>query len=142
MLEVAHTQDRSVCHQVQQDITPVCGPRLVSLGSVRSEPIMGRHARICLSSNSSDSKCHKQEPQPQLSQDYSHSSGLAQHVMVLLSSEPVIPDSPLPTLKTQPSNSTIQWEPAQGPSQSEFPCLAPRASTIRVKGFSGQVTTN
>ena len=43
-----------------------------------------------------------------------------------------------PVCHRQP-DSTVQQEPAQGPSQSEPPCLAPSASTLRVQGFSGQV---
>ena len=79
----------------------------------------------CLSSSSPDSECHKQHPQSRLLQDKSHSSRLAQHVVVLGSDEPISPDSPLPTLPTQPSNSTIQWDPTQRPSKSESLCLTP-----------------
>ena len=64
---------------------------------------------------------------------YSHRiivPGLAQYVVVFGTSEPVNSDSLVPTLPTQSSGSTIQLEPAW---------LVPRASTIRVQGFSGQV---
>ena len=47
--------------------------------------------QVCLSTNSPDSECHKQDSQKRLSEDNSHSSWLAQHVVVLGSSEPVIP---------------------------------------------------
>ena len=54
------THPTSICHQVQQDIIPVHvpSPGQGSLGSGCSEPIMGGHGRICLSSNSLDSDCH------------------------------------------------------------------------------------
>ena len=54
-------------------------------------------------------------------------------VMVLGSGEPVNSDSFMPTLPTQPSDSTVQQELAQRPYQPVPPCLAPRASTIRVQ---------
>ena len=70
---------------------------------------MGGPGWLCLSDNSPDSKCHKQDPQPWLSDNDSHSSSLAQHFMGLGSSEPVIPDL---LLSNQP-NSAIQLEPAE-----------------------------
>ena len=59
--------------------------------------------------------------------------------MGLGSSEPAISDTPVPTKPGQSSDPTIQRKPAQRPYQSESPCMAPRASTVRVQGFSGQV---
>ena len=38
-------------------------------------------------------------------------------------------------------NSTVQSVSSQGPSQSEPPCLAPRASAIQQAGFSAEVAT-
>ena len=85
---------------------PLGRPHMRTSG--RSEPIMGEPERLCLSTNSPDSKYHKQDSQPRLSEDYSHSSRLAQHGVLLESSEPVIPDPPLPATPNQPSNPTIQ----------------------------------
>ena len=62
---------------------------------------------------------------------------LAQHVMVLVPGDTVNSPS-VPTLPNQPSDSTLQQKPTQGLSQSELPYMAPRASTTRVQGFSGQ----
>ena len=66
---VAHTANRSVCHLVC-----ISSPEQGSLGS-------GCSGWICLSPNVPDSKCHKQDPQPQLSPNHSHSSGLARHMV-------------------------------------------------------------
>ena len=64
---------------------------------------------------------------------------MAQHVMGLGSSEPVTSDTPLPTQPNQSSNPDIQQEPTEIFTQSESPCLASRATAIRVQGFSDQV---
>ena len=82
-------------------------------------PIMGGPGRLCLPSNSPDSQCHKQDSQPRLWENNSYSTGMAQHVVVLGSSEPVIPDTPLPVTPSQSSDPTIQQEPSQRPSQSD-----------------------
>ena len=75
--------------------------------AVDSEPVLGRSRQLCLSSDLPDSKCCKQDSQP-LSKNNSDIPRVAQHVMNLESSEPIIPDTLcLPTqanLLTQPFN--------------------------------------
>ena len=107
---MTNTPDRSVCHQTQQETTPVCvpSPRHGNPGSGRSEPIMEGHGWVCLSptplitnviTKILSHDCHR----------ISHSGGLAQHVV--LGSESMNPDTPLPALPTQSPHSTIQQDP-------------------------------
>ena len=113
---MAHNQNRPVCQQVQEDTYSVCVPSggKGSLGSELSEHIMGGHGRIRLSPNSHNRKCHKQDPHSRLPSNNNQSPGLAQHVMVLGSGEPVNSDSSLPTLPThlltQPFNRRLHHE--------------------------------
>ena len=64
--KVTHTISRSVCDQVQHEITPVHvpSPRQGSLGSGCSGPIIGGSGCLCVPSSSSDSQYHKQDSQP------------------------------------------------------------------------------
>ena len=87
--------------KVEEDNVPVGHP---------PHPLQYAH-QVCLSTNYRDSECHKQDSQKRLSEDNSHSSCLAQHVVVLGSSEPVIP-APLclpyqPNLLTQLFNENL-----------------------------------
>ena len=72
--------------------------------AVDTEPIMGGHGHVCLPTNSPDSRCHKQDFQSRPSENNSHSSRLAQCVMVLGCSEAVIPDAPLPATTIRSSD--------------------------------------
>ena len=54
--------------------------------------------------NTSADKLSKQDSKPQLSENNTDSTGMAKHVVVLGSSEHVIPDTPLPATPNQPSN--------------------------------------
>ena len=67
--------------KVEEDNVPVGQP---------PHPLQYAH-QVCLSTNSPDSECHKQDSQKRLSEDNSHSSWLAQHIVVLGSSAPIIP---------------------------------------------------
>ena len=124
---VAHTLSPSICLQVQQEIAPFCvsSPRQGSYGSGCFEPLMGGSGCLCITSKSIDSKCYKQDTQSRLLKNNSHSSKMGQNVVVLESSEPVIPDPPLPTTPNQSSNPNIQKNQSlQRPSQYESPCLS------------------
>ena len=132
--EVTPTLNRSVClfnQKLPQFVSPVPDKEAWAVDTLNlswQDP----------DGYSPDSECHKQDSQPQLLEDYSHSSGWACHGGVLGSSEPVIPDPPLPATPNQPSYPAIQWEPVKTP-HSESPSLVPCDSTIRIQGFSGQV---
>ena len=74
-----------------------------------------------------------------MQQNHSDCTRVAQHALVLGSSGNVQPD---PTVSVQICPicaSTIQPDPAQEPVKPEPTCLAPRATAIKVQGFSEAV---
>ena len=127
--------------KVEEDNVPVSQP---------PHPLQYAH-QVCLFSNSPDSECHKQDSQKRLSEDNSHSSWLAQHVVVLGSSEPVIP-APVclpyqPNLLTQLFNGNLYrdllnlnlhaWLPQLRPSESKV-SLVKWQNELRLLGDAQQ----
>ena len=86
-------------------------PQCESLGSECSEPVLGESCSVCVPSDSPAEKCGKQSPQSSVSEADHHSSGLAQHALVLGYGGVVIPDTFVPTkpldLLTQPFNDSL-----------------------------------
>ena len=70
-----------------------------------------------------------------------NSSGLAQHAMVLGSGGSVIPDPPLPTQSSRPSDPAIQQGSSQGSDQPKPSRMALRAEAIKEQGFSSPVAS-
>ena len=71
----------------------------------------------------------------------SHSSGLAQHAMVLGPGGTVVSDPSLPTQSSRPSDTAIQQGASQESDQSKPTRLAPRAEAIKEQGFSSPVAS-
>ena len=69
-----------------------------------------------------------------MQENHSDCSGVAQHALVLGSSDHV---QPTPTLPFLPNLLTaLQSDPSQKSDKPKSPCLAPRASAIKEQGFS------
>ena len=68
-----------------------------------------------------------------MQKNHSNCSGVAQHALVLGSSghDPIEP--------AQSVDTALQSDPSQKSDKSKSPCMAPRASTIKVQGFSEAV---
>ena len=64
---------------------------------------------------------------------------VAQHALVLGSSDYVQSGPPEPAQPSKPADTTIQSDPSQKSDKSKSKCLAPRASTIKEQGFSEAV---
>ena len=64
---------------------------------------------------------------------------VAQHALVLGSSDYVQSGPSEPTQPSQPADTTIQSDPSQKSDKSKSPCMAPRASAIKEQGFSEAV---
>ena len=73
-----------------------------------------------------------------LQENHSDCSGVAQHALVLGSSDHVQSD---PTEPAQPVDTTFQSDPSQKSDKLKSPCMAPRASAIKEQGFSEAVAT-
>ena len=65
-------------------------------------------------------------------------SGVAQHALVLGSSDHVQSD---PTEPEQPVDTAFQSDPSQKSDKPKSPCMAPRATAIKEQGFSEAVAT-
>ena len=66
-------------------------------------------------------------------------SGVAQHALVLGPSDHVQSDPTEPALLAQPVNTALQSDPSQKSDKPKSPCMAPRATSIKVQGFSEAV---
>ena len=141
ILPVVPATSGPVCHQIQQQTTSVCltGTRPPGIGSGRTQHVMGKSGPICLSTSSHLGQSGGKVTGLPMQQDHPDCSRVAQHALVLGSSDNVQSDPPMSAQPTQPGDSTIQPGPAQELVQSEPTCLAPRATAIKEQGFSEAV---
>ena len=137
------TASRSICNQVQPQVTSVCfsstGPS--GLGSGRTQPSLGGPGSICIPTNSPSGQGGVQTTGPSMQENHSDSSRLAQNALVLGSSGPVSADPFVPSHPTEPIDPAIQSDPSQRSTESKSPCLVPRATAIKERGYSEAVAT-
>ena len=74
-----------------------------------------------------------------MQENHSDCSGVAQHALVLGSSDHVQSDTVEPSQHAQPANTALQSDPSQESDKSKSPCMAPRATAIKGQGFSEAV---
>ena len=74
-----------------------------------------------------------------MQQNLSDCSGVAQHALVLGSSDHVQPNPTESAQSAQPVNTAIQSDPSQKSGKSKSPCMAPRATAIKEQVFSETV---
>ena len=129
MQQVAPTSDRSICHEVQQQVTSVC---------VTST---GLHGRIRLPTSGHLGQSGGEVTGLTLQENHSDCSGVAQHALVLGSSDHVQSDPTEPSQPAQPVDTTFQSDPSQKSDKPKSPCMAPRATAIKEQGFSEAVAT-
>ena len=140
MQKVASTSDRSICHEVQQQVTSVCitSPGLPGSSGRSTQSPMGGSGRICLSTSSHLGQGGGEVTGLPLHENHFDCSGVAKHALVLGSSDHVQPD---PTEPAQPVDTTFQSDPSQKSDKLKSPCMAPRATAIKEQGFSEAVAT-
>ena len=129
------TDLRSICHEVQQQVTSVCVTSSGSPGSSSgcTQFPMGGSGRICLPTSS------------HLGQSGGEAAGLPMQRIILIA--PGWPNMPWfwdhvqsdPTEPAQPVNTAIQSDPSQKSDKPKSPCMAPRARAIKEQGFSEAV---
>ena len=143
MQQVAPTSDRSICHEVQQQVTSVCVTSTGLLGSSSgcTQSAMGESGRIRLSTNSHLGQSGGEVAGLPLQENHSGCSGVAQHALVLGSSDHVQSDPTEPAQSAQPVDTTFQSDPSQKSDKPKSPCMAPRATEIKEQGFSEAVAT-
>ena len=141
MQQVAPTSDRSICHEVQQQVTSV---RVTSTGLLGSSSgctqyAMGGSGRIRLSTNSHLGQSGGEVTGLPLQENHSDCSGVAQHALVLGSSDHVQSDPTEPSQPAKSVDTALQSDPSQKSDKLKSPCMAPRASAIKEQGFSEAV---
>ena len=97
---------------------------------------MGGSGRICLPTSSHLGQSVGEVAGLPMQENHSDCSGVAQHALVLGSSDHVQSD---PTEPAQPANTAIQSDPSQKSDKSKSPCVAPRATAIKEQDFSEAV---
>ena len=140
MQQVAPTSDRSICHEVQQQVTSV---RVTSTGLLGSssgctQSVMGESGCIRLPTSGHLGQSGGEVTGLPLQENRSDCSGVAQHALVLGSSDHVQSD---PTVPAQPVDTAFQSDPSQKSDKPKSPCMAPRATAIKEQGFSEAVAT-
>ena len=112
MQQVAPASNRSICHEVQQQVTSVCvtGTRSPGLSSGCTRPTMGRSGHICLPTSSHLGKNGGEVAGLPMQENYSDCPRMAQHALVLGSSGHVQPN---PTKSAKSVNTAFQSDPSQ-----------------------------
>ena len=140
MQQVAPSQDRPVCHEVQQQVTSVCvtntGPPGHCSGCPQSA--MGGSGRLCLSTSSHLGQSGGEVAGLPMQENHSDCPGVAQHALVLGSGDHVQSDT---TESAQSVDTALQSDPSQKSDIPKSPCMVPRATAIKEQGFSQAVAT-
>ena len=141
MQPVAQTPGGSFCHQVQQQAPTVriSSPRPPGLGSGCSQYVLGGTGPLRLPSSSHLGQSGGEVAGLPVQQNNFDCPRVAQHALVLGSSDNVQPNPTVPAQHTKLGVSALQSGPSQEPLESEPTCLAPRASAIKEQGFSEAV---
>ena len=130
--------DRSICHEVQPQVTSVClsSTGLPGCSSGCTYPAMGRSGRIRLPSDRHIGQSGGEAAGLPLQETHSDCSRVAQHALVLGLGDHVQSG---PSQPAQSADTALQSDPSQKSDKSKSPCLAPRATKIKEQGFSEAV---
>ena len=141
MQKVAPASSGLICHEIQQEVIPVCvtGSRSPGHGHRCPQSALGGSGRVCLPTNSHSGQSGGEVAEHPMQKNDSNCPGVAEHALVLGPGSHVQSNPIEPTLPAQPANTTIQSDPSQKSDKSELPCLAPRAAAIKKQGFSKAV---
>ena len=141
--DLAPAPSGHVCNKIQLQTSPVrvssAGPEC--MGSGRPNSLLGELGHVCFSPSVVTGQGGQQTVGPSLQESDPHSSGLAQHAMVLGPGGTVVSDPSLPTQSSRPSDTAIQQGASQESDQSKPTRLAPRAEAIKEQGFSSPVAS-
>ena len=141
--QVAPASNRSLCHEIQQQVAPVCITGSGSHGhcSGCTQFIIGKSGRVRLPTDSDIGQSGGEVAGLPIPKVDHYCPGVAQHDMVLGPSRNVQPDPIALASTAKPTDSTLQSDPSQESDKSKSPCMAPRATAIKEQGFSEAVAT-
>ena len=140
MPKMAPTSDRPFRHKVQPQIASVCVPSTVSPGdsSGRTHSAMGQSGSIRLPTDRHIGQSGGEVTGLPVQENHSDCPGVSQHGLVLGSSDYVQSGPHQSVHPAKPVDPTLQSDPSQKSGKSESPCMAPRATTIKERGFLKQ----
>ena len=135
MQQVAPASNRPICHEVQQQVALVCvaGTTFPGHSSGCTKSAMGGSECICLPTSSHLGQSGGEVAGLPMQKNHSDCSGVAQHALVLGSSDHVQSDPTEPVLLAQPVNTALQSDPSQKSDKPKSPFMAPRALQSRSK---------
>ena len=141
--KMAPTSDRSICHEVQPQVTSVCvsSTGLPSSSSGRPNSALGRSGCICLPADRHIGQSGGETAGFPVQETHSDCPGVAQHALVLGLGDHVQSGPPQSAQHDQSFDTALQSDPSQKSDKSKSPCLAPRATAIKEQGFSEAVAS-
>ena len=141
MQSMAPASNRSICHEIQPQVTSVClsSTGLPGCSSGCSYPAMGRSGCIRLPTDCHIGQSGGETTGLPVQETHPDCPGVAQHALVLGLSDHVQSGPSQPAQPAQSANTALQSDPSQKSDKPKSPCLAPRASKIKEQGFSEAV---
>ena len=131
---MAPSSNRSICHEVQPQVTSVClsSTGLPGCSSGCTYSAMGRSGCIRLPTDRHIGQSGGEATGLPVQETHSDCPGVAQHALVLGLGEHVQPG---PSQPAQSANTALQSDPSQKSDKSKSPCLAPRATKNQRTGL-------
>ena len=138
---MAPTSNRSVCYEVQPQVTSVCLPStgLPGCSSGCTHSAMGGSGCIRLPTNRHIGQSGGETTGLPVQETHSDCPGVAQHALVLGLGDHVQSGPSQPAQPAQSADTALQSDPSQKSDKSKSPCLAPRTTKIKEQGFSEAV---
>ena len=132
-----------ICHEVQPQVTSICvsSAGLPSCSSGCPHSHLGRSGCICLPTDRHIGQSGGEIAGFPVQETHSDCTGVAQHALVLGFGDHVKSDPSQPAQHDQPVDTALQSDPSQKSDKSKSPCLAPRATAIKERGFSEAVAS-
>ena len=141
--KMALTSDRSICHEVQPQVTSICvsSTGLPNSSSGRPYSDLGRSGCICLPTDRHIGQSGGEIAGFPVQETHSDCPRVAQHALVLGFGDHVQSGPSQPAQHDQSVDTALQSDPSQKSDKSKSPCLAPRATEIKEQGFSEAVAS-
>ena len=138
---IAPTSNRSICHEVQPQVTSVClySTGLPGCSSGCTYSAMGRSGCIRLPTDRHIGQSSGEATGFPVQETHSDCPGVAQHALLLGPGDHVQSGPSQPAQPAQATDTALQSDPSQKSEKSKSPCLAPRATKIKEQGFSDAV---
>ena len=138
MQPMAPASNRSICHEVQPQVTSVClsSTGLPGCSSGRTYSAMGGSGCIRLPTDRHIGQSGGEATGLPVQKDHYDCPGVAQHALVWGLGDHVQSG---PSQPAQSADTALQSDPSQKSDKSKSPCLAHRATKIKEQGFSETV---